>query len=102
MPTIPVIVGSTREGRFSEKPAQWIFQHLQKRAGIEARLLELRDFPMPFLDQALTPAKPRDAATHFIGQSSIFTVTDKRATGEAYCLVHHVTVEGNERRLMLA
>jgi hypothetical protein len=35
-------------------------------------------------------------------QSTIFTLTDKRATGEAYCLAHHVTVEGNERRLMLA
>src|ERR1700682_2794515 len=58
MTTISVIVGSTRQGRFSEKPAQWIFQHLQKRDGIEARLLDLRDFPMPFFDQALTPAMP--------------------------------------------
>jgi NAD(P)H-dependent FMN reductase len=58
MTTISVIVGSTREGRFSEKPAQWIFQHLQKRDGIEARLLDLRDFPMPFFDQPLTPAMP--------------------------------------------
>src|ERR1700722_8773107 len=58
MTTISVIVGSTRQGRFSEKPAQWIFQQLQKRDGIEARLLDLRDFPMPFFDQALTPARP--------------------------------------------
>jgi NAD(P)H-dependent FMN reductase len=56
--TISVIVGSTRRGRFSEKPAQWILQHLQKRDGIEARLLDLRDFPMPFFDQAATPAMP--------------------------------------------
>jgi NAD(P)H-dependent FMN reductase len=26
---ISVIVGSTRQGRFSEKPAQWILQQLQ-------------------------------------------------------------------------
>jgi SnoaL-like domain len=37
-----------------------------------------------------------------VGQSSIFTLTDQRATGEAYCLAHHVTVEGGKRRLMLA
>ena len=37
-----------------------------------------------------------------MGQSSIFTLTDQRATGEAYCLAHHVTVEGEKRRLMLA
>jgi NAD(P)H-dependent FMN reductase len=55
---ISVIVGSTREGRFSEKPAKWILQHLKKRKGVDARLLDLRDFPMPFFDQPLTPAMP--------------------------------------------
>lgn len=43
-----------------------------------------------------------DATTHFIGQSSIFTLTPDRATGETYCLAHHVTVDGGKRRLMLA
>ena len=62
MNTISVIVGSTRQGRFSEKPAHWILQHLQKRDGTEARLLDLRDFPMPFFDQPLTPAMPGRAA----------------------------------------
>src|ERR1700756_3201027 len=58
MTTISVIVGSTRQGRFSEKPAQWILQHLQKRDGIEAQMLDLRDFPMPFFDQPVPPAMP--------------------------------------------
>ena len=58
MTIISVIVGSTREGRFSEKPAQWILQHLQRREGIEARLLDLRDFPMPFFDDPVPPATP--------------------------------------------
>jgi len=62
MAVISVIVGSTREGRFSEKPAQWILQHLKRRAGVDARLLDLRDFPMPFFDQPLTPAMPGRAA----------------------------------------
>ncbi|HWS62491.1 MAG TPA: nuclear transport factor 2 family protein [Steroidobacteraceae bacterium] len=43
-----------------------------------------------------------DATTHFVGQSTIFTLTADRATGEAYCLAHHVTLEGGRRRLMLA
>ena len=42
------------------------------------------------------------ATTHFVGQSTIFTLTSDRATGEAYCLAHHVTVDGGKRRLMLA
>ena len=58
MTVISVIVGSTREGRFSEKPAHWILRHLKKRDRVEARLLDLRDFPMPFFDQPLTPATP--------------------------------------------
>jgi hypothetical protein len=43
-----------------------------------------------------------DATTHFVGQSTIFTLTAGRATGEAYCLAHHITVGDGKRRLMLA
>ena len=43
-----------------------------------------------------------DATTHFVGQSTIFSLTAERATGEAYCLAHHVTVDGGKRRLMVA
>ena len=43
-----------------------------------------------------------DATTHFIGQSTIVTFANDRATGEAYCLAHHVTVSGDKRRLMVA
>ena len=43
-----------------------------------------------------------DATTHFVGQSTIFTLTNDRGTGEAYCLAHHITVKGASRRLMLA
>jgi hypothetical protein len=43
-----------------------------------------------------------DATTHFVGQSTILTLTGDRATGEAYCLAHHVTVESGKGRLMAA
>jgi hypothetical protein len=43
-----------------------------------------------------------DATTHFVGQSTVLTLTAARATGEAYCLAHHVTIEGGKRSLMLA
>jgi hypothetical protein len=42
------------------------------------------------------------STTHFLGQSTIFTLSDDRATGEAYCLAHHVTIDGSTRRLMVA
>ena len=40
--------------------------------------------------------------THFVGQSTLFTLTSDRATGETYCLAHHVTIDGGKRRLMVA
>src|SRR4030095_2501324 len=40
--------------------------------------------------------------THFVGQSTILTLANDRATGEAYCLAHHVTIDGGKRRLMVA
>src|SRR6201981_1744284 len=43
-----------------------------------------------------------EATTHFLGQSTIFTLSTDRATGEAYCLAHHITVDGGKRRLMVA
>jgi len=43
-----------------------------------------------------------DATTHFVGQSTITSLTGDRATGETYCLAHHVTADGAKRRLMVA
>ena len=43
-----------------------------------------------------------DATMHLVGQSTILSLTSDRATGEAYCLAHHITVSGGKRRLMLA
>ena len=56
--------------------------------------------------QALGPVfadlKQYDAPTHFVGQSTIFTLMANGATGEAYCLAHHVSISGERRRLMVA
>ena len=42
------------------------------------------------------------ATQHFVGQSTILTLTAGRATGEAYTMAHHLTIEGRNRRLMIA
>ena len=42
------------------------------------------------------------STTHFVGQSTIFSLSDTRGTGEAYTLAHHITLQGDTRRLMLA
>ena len=43
-----------------------------------------------------------EATMHFVGQSTILTLTGNRATGEAYTLAHHLTVDGGKRNLMIA
>ena len=66
--------------------------------------------PTPSLElnsrEALAPVFAdlnRYAATmYFIGQSTILSLTDDRGTGEAYCLAHHLTVDGDKRQLMIA
>lgn len=58
MDTISVVVGSTREGRFSEVVARWIQRELAERGNVQPQLLDLRDFPMPFFDQAVPPSIP--------------------------------------------
>ena len=42
------------------------------------------------------------ATMHLLGQTTILTLTRDRGTGETYCMPHHLTIEGNNRRLMIA
>jgi hypothetical protein len=42
------------------------------------------------------------ATMHFVGQSTILSLKADRSTGEAYCLAHHLTIEGEKRQLMIA
>ena len=42
------------------------------------------------------------ATMHFVGQSTILALTGDRATGEAYTLAHHLTIEGEKRQLLIA
>src|SRR5580700_8342122 len=56
--------------------------------------------------EALAPAfaglNQYAATMHFVGQSTILNLSGDRATGEAYCVAHHLTVEEEKRRMMVA
>ncbi|NGP18013.1 NADPH-dependent FMN reductase [Devosia aurantiaca] len=49
---IGVVISSTRATRFGDKPAQWILDKANAHGGIDAELLDLRDFDLPFFDEA--------------------------------------------------
>lgn len=47
---IAVILGSTRQNRFGEKPAQWIFEEAKKLKDAEVQLFDLKEANLPFFD----------------------------------------------------
>lgn len=54
MTKIAVLIGSTRQGRQSDKLAKWVAADLRaKNADVE--VLDLRDYSMPFFDEAISP-----------------------------------------------
>ena len=42
------------------------------------------------------------ATMHFLGQTTILTLTRDRGTAETYCMPHHLTIKDGKRRLMIA
>src|ERR1700746_2339806 len=42
------------------------------------------------------------ATMHFLGQTTILTLTSNRGTGETYCMPHHLTIKDGKRRLMIS
>lgn len=43
-----------------------------------------------------------DVTTHFLGQTTLTSLSPDKASGETYCLAHHVSIENERRHLMVA
>ena len=56
VPRIGIIIGATRKGRFGEKPAHWIQEIAKQRADLAFELIDLRDHPLPFFNEPMSPA----------------------------------------------
>jgi NAD(P)H-dependent FMN reductase len=54
---IGIILGSTRTGRFADRPAEWLFGIAKRREGVTFELVDLRDYPMPFFDEPKSPMR---------------------------------------------
>jgi NAD(P)H-dependent FMN reductase len=54
---VGIIVGSTRTGRFADRPAEWLLQLAEKREGVACELVDLRDYPLPFFDEPKSPLR---------------------------------------------
>jgi NAD(P)H-dependent FMN reductase len=60
---IPVILGTTRQGRKSEHAANLVFEQLKKRAGVETELIDIRTLPLPLDDAGEQIKDPKFSAT---------------------------------------
>ncbi len=57
---ILVILGSTRKKRFGDKAAKFIYSEAVKRDDMDVELVDLRDYPLPFFDEPISPSRITD------------------------------------------
>ncbi|TKW66428.1 MAG: NAD(P)H-dependent oxidoreductase [Paracoccus denitrificans] len=63
---VAVITGSTREGRFGEKPAEWIAGKAAAHRGLDVTPIDLRDHDLPFFGAPDAGAGQKQAAQDFV------------------------------------
>ena len=56
MTRIGIILGSTRPNRNGEQVARWVYNIASSRSDAEFELVDLRDYPLPHLDEPLPPS----------------------------------------------
>jgi NAD(P)H-dependent FMN reductase len=54
---IGIVLGSTRVGRFADRPAEWLMRLAKKREGAAFEIVDLRDYPMPLFDERMSPLR---------------------------------------------
>jgi len=55
MPTITIITGSVRPGRFNIQPATWIQKIAQERKDINLRFVDVAEMSLPFYNEPQSP-----------------------------------------------
>lgn len=53
---IKIILASTRQGRFGDKPAQWILDLVKKSEGVNVELLDLKEWELPPFTEPVPPS----------------------------------------------
>ncbi len=80
---LQIIVGTTRPNRTTPRLAKWIASEAKELPGIEAEIVDLADYPMPFTDEPISPRYNQNRHPNAQAQKWI----DKIAEGEAYIFV---------------
>lgn len=64
MINVAVIIGSTRPGRNGESVARWVFDLAQKNGQAVFELVDIKDFNLPLLDEAVPPSMGQYSQPH--------------------------------------
>ena len=64
MTKIAIILGSTRPGRNGEAVARWVLEQASSRTDAQFELVDLRDHPLPHLDEAVPASMGMYAQPH--------------------------------------
>jgi NAD(P)H-dependent FMN reductase len=81
---IQVIVGTTRQGRFADKPVGWLVERLKQSPRLDIELVDLRDVALPMFDQPMSPAR---VTTGDYGNPAVNAWGKKVAEADGYVLV---------------
>lgn len=52
---LAIIIGSTRQNRQTPKQAKWVLNAANAMDDVEAEIIDLKDYPMPFFDEPVSP-----------------------------------------------
>ena len=80
---LQVIIGTVREGRVTDRLGKWVAVEAKNLPDTTVEIVDLRDYPMPFFDEAVSPRynperKPKPEVKKFL---------DKVAEADAYVFV---------------
>jgi NAD(P)H-dependent FMN reductase len=64
MTKVGIILGSTRPGRNGEAVAKWVYDIASRRSDAEFELVDLLDYNLPHLDEAVPPSMGQYANEH--------------------------------------
>jgi len=80
---IKVILGTTRQRRFGDKPAHWILEEARALPDVDVELLDLRDYPLPFFEEPMSPMWSKGQYAN----PAVQRWADRIADGDAFIIV---------------
>ncbi len=78
-----IIVGSTREGRGTDRAAKWVAAAAEQLEGVEVETLDLRNYDLPMFNEAISPQYNPERKTEGVVKQWL----DKLAEKDAIILV---------------